>query len=111
MVGYIAVELTGCGSSTEGLQLNRLMAADIITSWTECVPVRGTGQRRHIGSAVHQVRIQLLLPTPGRNSEHSSELTHHGVCDYCQRHIAQLARSRAHKENTQANVEHLSRRR
>jgi len=110
-VGYVEVDLAAhCGTSTEGFYLNTLVAVDLVTGWTECVPVWGKGQSR-VGSAVDQVRREVPFRLLGLNSDNGSEFINHALWDYCQRHDIQFTRSRAYKKNDQAHVEHLSCRR
>ena len=50
--GHVEVDLAAhCGASGEGFFLNTLVAVDVATGWTECVPVWGKGQSR-VGSAI-----------------------------------------------------------
>lgn len=104
-VGYMEVDLAAhCGMSSEGFYLNTLVAVDLVTGWTECVPTWGKGQSR-VGSAVDQVRRQLPFPLLGLNSDNGSEFINHALWDYCQRHAIEFTRSRSYKKNDQAHVE------
>jgi hypothetical protein len=104
-VGYVEVDLAAhCGSSAQGLYLNTLVAVDLVTGWTECVPVWGKGQSR-VGSAIDQVRRELPFPLLGISSDNGSEFINRPLWDYCQRHDIAFSRSRAYKKNDQAHVE------
>jgi hypothetical protein len=104
-VGYVEVDLAAhCGTSTEGLYLNTLVAVDLVSGWTECVPVWGKGHSR-VGSAIDQVRREVPFRLLGLNSDNGSEFINHALWDYCQRHDIQFTRSRAYKKNDQAHVE------
>jgi hypothetical protein len=104
-VGHIEVDLVAhCGTSTEGFYVNTLVAVDLVSGWTECVPVWGKGQSR-VGSAVDQVRREVPFRLLGLNSDNGSEFINHALWDYCQRHDIQFTRSRAYKKNDQAHVE------
>ena len=109
--GYLELDLAAhCGSSSQGLYLNTLTAVDLVTGWTECVPVWGKGKDR-VGAAVDRVRRELPFPLRDINSDNGSEFINHALWDYCRRHDIAFTRSRAYKNNDQAHVEHLSRRR
>ena len=104
-VGYVEVDLAAhCGTSAQGLYLNTLVAVDLVTSWTECVPVWGKGQSR-VGSAIDRVRRELPFRLLGINSDNGSEFINRPLWDYCQRHDIEFTRSRAYRKNDQAHVE------
>ena len=51
--GHVEVDLAAhCGASGNGFFLNTLVAVDVATGWTVCIPVWGKGQS-HVGSAIH----------------------------------------------------------
>jgi hypothetical protein len=103
--GHVEVDLAAhCGASGEGFFLNTLVAVDVATGWTECVPVWGKGQSR-VGSAIHQLRSQLPFPLLGLHSDNGSEFINHHLWRYCQQHGIEFTRSRSYKKNDQAHVE------
>lgn len=109
-VGCVEVGLaTHCGTSAQGLYLNTLVAVDLVTGWTDCVPVWGKGQSR-VGSAIDRVRCELPLRLLGINSD-NGKFINHPLWEYCQRHDIEFTRARAYRKNDQAHVEHQSCRR
>ena len=105
VVGHVEVDLAAhCGSSAEGFFLNTLVAVDVATSWTECIPVWGKGQSR-VGAAIHQLRSQLPFPLRGLHSDNGSEFINHHLWHYCQQQGIEFTRSRSYKKNDQAHVE------
>jgi len=110
-VGYVEVDLAAhCGTSAQGFYLNTLVAVDLVTGWTECLPVWGKGQSR-VGSAIDRVRREVPFRLLGISSDNGSEFINRSLGHYCQRHDIQFTRSRAYRKNDQAHVEHLSCRR
>jgi hypothetical protein len=104
-VGYVEADLVAhCGDSTEGFYLTTLVAVDIVTGWTECVPVWGKGQSR-VGGGVHRIQRQLPFPLRGLDCDNGGEFINHGLWDYCRRHGIEFTRSRSYKKNDQAYVE------
>jgi hypothetical protein len=104
VVGHVEVDLAAhCGANGEGFFLNTLVAVDVATGWTECIPVWGKGQGR-VGSAIHQLRSQLPFPMLGLHSDNGSEFINHRLWQYCQQHGIEFTRSRSYKKNDQAHV-------
>lgn len=103
--GYVEVDLVAhCGENTEGFFLNTLVAIDIVTGWTVCVPVWGKTQNR-VGSAADRLRRQLPFPLRGIDTDNGGEFINQGLWDYCRRHKIEFTRSRPYKKNDQAHVE------
>ena len=103
--GHVEVDLVAhCGASGEGFFLNTLVAVDVATGWTECIPVWGKGQSR-VGAAIQQLRSQLPFPLLGLHSDNGSEFINHHLWRYCQENGIEFTRSRSYKKNDQAHVE------
>ena len=104
-VGFMEIDLVAhCGQSTKGFFLYSLVAVDIVTSWTICVPVWGKSQSR-VGSAADRLRRQLPFPLLGIDTDNGGEFINQALWDYCQRHNIKFTRSRPYKKNDQAHVE------
>ena len=104
-VGNMEVDLAAhCGTSTEGFYLNTLVAVDLPSGWTECMPVWGKGQER-VKAGIERVRRQVPFPLVGLNSDNGSEFLNQALWQYCRQHGITLSRSRAYKKNDQAHVE------
>jgi hypothetical protein len=103
--GYVEIDLVAhCGESTEGFYLNTLVAVDVATGWTECVPVWGKSQNK-VGGAVDQAWRQLPFALLGIDSDNGGEFINQVLWDYSERHKIVFTRSRPYKKNDQAYVE------
>jgi hypothetical protein len=87
-----------------GFHLATLVAVDVVTGWTECVPVFGTTQTR-VGGAVDRIRRCVPFPLAGLHSDNGGEFLNGLVWKYCQDHHIQFTRGRPYKKNDQAYVE------
>ena len=106
-VGHVEVDLAAhCGASGEGFFLNTLVAVDIASAWTECIPVWGKGQSR-VGSAIHQLRTQLPFPLLGLHSDNGSEFINHHLLHFWGQQVTgiRLSRSRPWQKNDNRFVE------
>ena len=104
-VGFVELDLVAhCGDSTEGFFLWSLVAIDIVTGWTVCIPVWGKGQSR-VGSATDRLRRQLPFPLLGIDTDNGGEFINQTLWNYCGQHSIQFTRSRPYKKNDQAHVE------
>ena len=104
-VGFMELDLVAhCGKSNEGFFLYTLVAIDIVTAWTVCLPVWGKGQSR-VGAATDWLRRQLPFPLLGIHTDNGGEFINRALWDYCQRHTIEFTRSRRYKKNDQAHVE------
>ena len=78
-VGEMEVDLVAhCGRSAAGFYLHTLVAVDLVTGWTECVPVWGKSQSR-VGSGVERVRRQVPFPLLALHSDNGGEFINHGL--------------------------------
>ena len=103
--GFMEIDLVAhCGESTEGFYLNTLCAVDVVSGWTECLPVWGKGQER-VGGAVHKIRQRLPFPLLGLDSDNGSEFINRHLFTYCHQQSITFTRSRAYKKNDSCYVE------
>lgn len=103
--GFLETDLVAhCGESVEGFYLNTLCAVDVVSGWTECLPVWGKGQER-VKTAVHKVRRSLPFPLLGIDSDNGSEFINQCFYNYCQKHQINFTRSRSYKKNDSCHVE------
>jgi len=103
--GFLEIDLVAhCGESTEGFYLNTLCAVDVVSGWSECLPVWGKGQVR-VRSAVHRMRQRLPFVLLGVDSDNGSEFINQCFYTYCRREKITFTRSRAYKKNDSCHVE------
>lgn len=93
-----------CGEQVAGFHLTTLVTIDVATGWTECQAVWGKGQQR-VGSAVHQVRVNLPMPLRELHTDNGGEFLNGVLYPWCQREGIALTRGRPYKKNDQAYVE------
>lgn len=104
-VGYMEVDLVAhCGDSPEGFFLHTLVAVDIRTGWSECIPVWGKGEDE-VRASVQRLRSQVPFPLLGIDSDNGGEFINRQLYEYCRDHGIQFTRSRPYKKNDQAYVE------
>ena len=103
--GEIEVDLVAhCGRSTEGFYLYTLVAVELTTGWTECVPLWGKSQSR-VGAGVERVRRRMPFKIISLHSDNGSEFINQSLYAYCHREGIAFSRSRASNKNDQAHVE------
>lgn len=104
-VGYLEVDLVAhCGQSAEGFFLHTLVAVDVATGWTHCLPIWGKAYRE-VRGALDRLRRGLPFVVLGIDSDNGGEFINHDVYTYCRDNSIQFTRSRPYKKNDQAYVE------
>jgi Integrase core domain len=104
-VGHMEMDLVlHCGMTTSQFYLTTLVAVDIVTSWTECVPVWGKGKER-VGGAVAKVQRQLPFPLLGIHTDNGGEFINDILYQYAQHQDLAFSHSRPYKKNDQPHVE------
>ena len=103
--GFLEIDLVAhCGESTEGFYVTTLCAVDVVSGWSECIPVWGKGQVR-VRSAVHRVRQRLPFPLLGVDSDNGSKFINRYFYTYCREEQITFTRSRSYKKNDSCHVE------
>ena len=93
-----------CGTSVVGVFLNTLVMTDIVTTWTECIPlIRKSSDDVILGLET----TSKLLPFNilGIDVDNGCEFINYDVLNYCKENNITFTRSRAYKKNDQAHVE------
>lgn len=93
-----------CGESLAGFHLTTLIAVDVATGWTECLPVWGQGYQR-VGTAVHRIRQRLPFPLRELHTDNGGEFLNSILYPWCQREGIRFTRGRPYKKNDQAFAE------
>lgn len=103
--GFLEVDLVAHGgTSVKGSFIQTLVATDIATGWTECVPLLirdGT----FVVEALLKVRSLLPFPLRGVDFDNDSVFMNDTVVDWCIATGLTVTRSRAYRKNDQAWVE------
>ncbi|MCP3680351.1 MAG: transposase family protein, partial [Gammaproteobacteria bacterium] len=87
-----------------GIFINTLVMTDVVTTWTECIPL--------IRKSADDVILGLdtaseLLPykTLGLDVDNGSEFINYDMLEYCKVNKITFTRSRPYEKNDQAHVE------
>jgi hypothetical protein len=94
-----------CGNTTEGQYLNTLTCTDLSTGWTDITALAHRSQQI-VSTAVQHMRQRLPFPLLGIDSDNGSEFINDTLYRYCLDEKITFTRSRPHKKNDQAHVEH-----
>jgi hypothetical protein len=103
--GFMEADLVAhCGDTMRGYFLNTLVITDIISQWTEFMPLLFKGEE----NVIDALKIaQEILPFPilGIDTDNGSEFINHGLLTYSKREKIIFTRSRPYRKNDQAHVE------
>jgi hypothetical protein len=103
--GYMEADLVAhCGYSAEGAFLYTLVLTDVVTGWTECLPLLHRSQHAVI-QALDRVRQLLPFPLLGMDTDNGSEFLNAELFGYCGREQITFTRGRTGKKNDQCFVE------
>lgn len=103
--GFMEADLVAhCGTRTDGAFLNTLVLTDIVSGWTEFLPLL---QRSEENVILGLVTAQELLPFPllGLDTDNGSEFINYKLLEFCESQKITFTRSRAYHKNDQAHVE------
>jgi len=103
--GFLECDLVAhCGEFSDGSFLNTFVLTDIVTGWTEFLPLlckSASGVVQGINTTFE------LLPFPllGIDTDNGSEFINYELLNFCKEKKITFTRSRAYKKNDQAHVE------
>ena len=103
--GYFEADLVAhCGGSMSGSFVHSFVLTDIVTGWTEGLPllVREQGL---VVETLDAFRTRLPMALLGLDTDNDSVFMNDTVLEYCLRDGIELTRSRAYRKNDQAWVE------
>ena len=103
--GFFEADLVAhCGEVVSGTFLNTLVMTDIITTWTECIPLlRKSADDVILG--LDTARKLLPFKVLGFDVDNGCEFINYDMLDYCEQNNITFTRSRAYRKNDQAHVE------
>lgn len=93
-----------CGSTTEGSYLSTLVLTDILTGWTECLPLLFHNQDS-VAAALDNAMALIPFPFLGLDTDNGTEFINQTIIDFCENHDITFTRGRAYKKNDQFFVE------
>lgn len=105
VAGFVEADLVAhCGETVAGSFLNTLVLTDILTAWTEFLPVLYKNEA-NVLEALQVARDLLPFPLKGLDTDNGSEFINNALLSFCQKESITFTRSRPYKKNDQAHVE------
>lgn len=103
--GFFECDLVAhCAENTQGQYINTLVMTDIVTTWTECIPlIKRSSDDVILG--LDSAKAILPCNILGIDCDNGSEFINYALFEYCQSNNITFTRSRAYKKNDQAHVE------
>ncbi|MGH2543248.1 MAG: integrase catalytic domain-containing protein, partial [Ardenticatenaceae bacterium] len=103
--GFVEMDLVAhCGESAAGQYIQTLVATDIRTGWTECLPLAHRSQVE-VSAAVERLAVRLPFPLRGIDSDNDGVFINETLLSHCQAHAITFTRCRPYHKNDQAHVE------
>jgi hypothetical protein len=103
--GFIEADLVAhCGDTVSGSFLNTLVLTDIVSGWTEFMPLLFKSEDNVIAGlkiAKEMIPFNIL----GLDTDNGSEFINYGLLKFCEDEKITFTRSRAYRSNDQAHVE------
>lgn len=103
--GWLEVDMVShSGPSADGSFSQTLVATDIVTGWTEYVPLP-VRESRLIVEALKAITKMLPFPVHGIDTDNDTAFINETLLNFCQAQGITFTRSRAYRKNDQAWVE------
>jgi hypothetical protein len=103
--GFLEIDLVAHSEdTTEGQYLNTLIATDIATGWTECLPLARRTQHE-VAQAILELCQRLPFPLLGIDSDNGNEFLNDTLYRYCLAEQITFTRSRPYQKDDQAHIE------
>ncbi len=100
--GYFEIDfVVHCGGSMAGSYIHTLVATDVCSGWTECVPLI-VREQSLVVEALEVLFAQIPFPAVGIDSDNDSAFINDTVLDYCETRKMEFTRSRPYQKNDQA---------
>ena len=104
-IGEMEMDMVAhCGAASVGNYVNTLVLTDVVSGWTECVPVV-VKSCELIAETLERLRQALPFPLVALDTDNGSEFVNEVLVDYCAKRGIGLTRSRPYLKNDQAWVE------
>jgi hypothetical protein len=103
--GYLEIDFVlHCGHSTAGSFVHTLVATDICSEWTECLPLISREQSLVVEGLEILFR-QIPFPVLGIDSDNDTAFINDRLVEFCNIHNLEFTRCRSYHKNDQAWVE------
>lgn len=103
--GFMEIDLVAhCGETVSGSFLNTLVVTDIVSGWTEMIPLMCKGEAQVI-EALKIVQKILPFSLLGMDVDNGSEFINYGLLEFCKEEKITFTRSRPYRKNDQTHVE------
>jgi hypothetical protein len=103
--GYLEIDFVAhCGGSMSGEVIHTLVATDVCSGWTECVPLLAREQSL-VAEALDIVFQRMPFPARGIDSDNDSAFINETLLAFCAARRIEFTRCRARQKNDQAWVE------
>jgi hypothetical protein len=103
--GYFEIDFVlHCGDSTAGSFISTLVATDVCSGWTECVPLLARGQSLVVEGLDFLIR-QIPFPVLGIDSDNDTAFVNDTLLEFCRIHQLEFTRCRSYHKNDRAWVE------
>jgi hypothetical protein len=103
--GYFEIDFVlHCGDSAAGSLIHTLVATDVCSGWTECVPLLAREQSLVVEGLEVLIR-QIPFPVLGIDSDNDTAFVNDTVIEFCRMHKLEFTRCRPYHKNDQAWVE------
>lgn len=93
-----------CGGNLSGAFIHSLVATDVASGWTECVPILIREQSLVVES-LELLRKRFPFPIVGINTDNDSSFINTSLIKYCEFQHISFTRSRPYRKNDQAWIE------
>ncbi|MFQ5592500.1 MAG: transposase family protein [Phycisphaerae bacterium] len=103
--GFMEIDFVAHGGgSMAGSFIHSLVATDVCSGWTECVPLLAREQSLVV-QGLEVIGQWLPVPMLGIDSDNDGAFINDTLVTYCERRDLEFTRSRAYKKNDQAWIE------
>ncbi len=93
-----------CGGNLSGAFIHSLVATDVSSGWTECVPIL-IREQSLVVETMELLRKRFPFPIVGINTDNDSSFINESLIAYCKSKEIIFTRSRPYKKNDQAWIE------
>ena len=93
-----------CGGNLSGAFIHSLVATDVSSGWTECIPILFREQTLVV-ETMEVLRTRFPFPIIGINTDNDSSFINESLIEYCKSKEITFTRSRPYKKNDQAWIE------
>lgn len=93
-----------CGGNLSGSFIHSLVATDVASGWTECMPIL-IREQSLVVETLKLLQQRFPFPVRGMNTDNDSTFINDSVIDFCNSQSITFTRSRPYRKNDQAWIE------